>query len=358
MDGIKIHKIVENYLQTSAGEELIIRIIDKYLNREKVEEKEENISNVNQIEENFQIKNYLIEEFKDIIELNESEGEKEMIKKIKDFILNLISDNKNLENTKSELEKKVKNLKEESRELEIDIKSLHNEKIQLKEEVNNLKKLLNEKEVEFETIKKAKNNLELKVNELEDKKKNYEKNLNEKKIELDLVSKKLLEEKKEKENIKQRLGGVEKLQELYEKYLKVSDEYREKIENLIKTRDVNSFISCCYNIGTLDDLWDSLRIEIKNEKIEDVKILSEIFQYFIEQQNKKYDESLYRVLIPEIGEEFNPTKHMSIDGSGSGKIEEVIFPGYGTLENKVDKNQKDEERKFKKIRKLAMVKVR
>ena len=233
--------------------------------------------------------------------------------------------NNDLTNTKNSLKNKVSQKEDE---LDIKEREIRNLEAENNRYMKNIEVLKGEKEELIETIESKKEELE-----------------------------RIEKENRELNKKVGKLVGVEELARLYEQYLKVSESYRERLKRLIKDDNVSSFIACCYNIGTMDDLWDSLNIEVRNGNLVDAYILKDIFEYFVVQQNKKYDESLYKLLIPTIGEEFEPTKHMAINGSSSGKIEEVIFPGYGNMESKASSDQSDEERKFKKVRKLAMVKI-
>ena len=147
-----------------------------------------------------------------------------------------------------------------------------------------------------------------------------------------------------------------KLQELYANYLKMPEEVKIKLKGLIRYEDINSFIACCFSIATMDDLWDFVNEEAKKDNEFDLSVLKNIFSYFVEQQNKKYSENVYRVLIPECGESFEPREHTSISNIRDGKILGVIFPGYGILNEKIDDMQEEEERKYKKIKKPAIVK--
>ena len=311
------------------------------------------------------------------------------MRQLKEFIIKILNLNEELDRERREHAEKIQKLELKERELKSNIEileerynssenkvnGLNNEIGKLKIEEKRLEKEVEDRNREIITLENTikekegiNNRLETEKRNLESKNANLHENtekLNREITRLDneIQDKKLeiREIETEKERLNRRLGkldGVEVLQKLYERYLEVSPTYRNRLENLIRTNDVSSFIACCYNIGTMEDLWDSLNVEIRGGNLADAYILRDIFEYFIIQQNKKYDESLYKLLIPNVGDEFDPTKHMAIDGKSSGKIEEIVFPGYGTMESKSNPNQTDEERGFKKIRKLAMVRMR
>lgn len=385
----EFNQMIKNYLMTE-GKEIILEVLkeqteyfmsnmkDESLNQEeKIEEKK-----IEEQREKIKLSSDIVnkkEAIKDFIkELNKSD-EKENVEvkvgQLKQFIIKVLNLNeeldrerkahvdniKKLEKEENELKYNIESLKEKYniseskvRELNREIKELETKERILRDDIENksreiinLSNIITEKEKENDSFNEKVRLLNREVTRLESE-------IQEKKLEI-----KEIEIEKEKLNRRlEKLYGVEVLQKLYEHYLKISSGYKNRLENLIKTDDVSNFIACCYNIGTMDDLWDSLNVEIRNGNLADAYILRDIFEYFVMQQNKKYDDSLYKLLIPNIGEEFDPTKHMAINGNSSGKIQEIIFPGYGSMESKSNPNQTDEERSFKKIRKLAMVRVK
>lgn len=401
----EINEIIKNYLLTE-GREIILEILKEqtgyFITSTKAENLKEEIKR-DEIEEEIGTKEEKIKLSSDIVDkkeaikdfikelekYNENEKVEIEVRQLKEFIIKILNLNEELDRERREHAEKIQKLELKERELKSNIEileerynssenkvnGLNNEIGKLKIEEKRLEKEVEDRNREIITLENTikekegiNNRLETEKRNLESKNANLHENtekLNREITRLDneIQDKKLeiREIETEKERLNRRLGkldGVEVLQKLYERYLEVSPTYRNRLENLIRTNDVSSFIACCYNIGTMEDLWDSLNVEIRSGNLADAYILRDIFEYFVIQQNKKYDESLYKLLIPNVGDEFDPTKHMAIDGKSSGKIEEIVFPGYGTMESKSNPNQTDEERGFKKIRKLAMVRMR
>lgn len=401
----EINEIIKNYLLTE-GREIILEILKEqtgyFITSTKAENLKEDIKR-DEIEEEIGTKEEKIKLSSDIVDkkeaikdfikelekYNENEKVEIEVRQLKEFIIRILNLNEELDRERREHAEKIQKLELKERELKSNIEileerynssenkvnGLNNEIGKLKIEEKRLEKEVEDRNREIITLENTikekegiNNRLETEKRNLESKNANLHENtekLNREITRLDneIQDKKLeiREIETEKERLNRRLGkldGVEVLQKLYERYLEVSPTYRNRLENLIRTNDVSSFIACCYNIGTMEDLWDSLNVEIRGGNLADAYILRDIFEYFVIQQNKKYDESLYKLLIPNVGDEFDPTKHMAIDGKSSGKIEEIVFPGYGTMESKSNPNQTDEERGFKKIRKLAMVRMR
>ena len=401
----EINEIIKNYLLTE-GREIILEILKEqtghFIASTKAENLKEEIKR-DEIEEEIGTKEEKIKLSSDIVDKkeaikdfikelekhNENEKVEIEVRQLKEFIIKILNLNEELDRERREHAEKIQKLELKERELKSNIEileerynssenkvnGLNNEIGKLKIEEKRLEKEVEDRNREIITLENTikekegiNNRLETEKRNLESKNANLHENtekLNREITRLDneIQDKKLeiREIETEKERLNRRLGkldGVEVLQKLYERYLEVSPTYRNRLENLIRTNDVSSFIACCYNIGTMEDLWDSLNVEIRGGNLADAYILRDIFEYFVIQQNKKYDESLYKLLIPNVGDEFDPTKHMAIDGKSSGKIEEIVFPGYGTMESKSNPNQTDDERGFKKIRKLAMVRMR
>lgn len=401
----EINEIIKNYLLTE-GREIILEILKEqtgyFITSTKAENLKEDIKR-DEIEEEIGTKEEKIKLSSDIVDkkeaikdfikelekYNENEKVEIEVRQLKEFIIKILNLNEELDRERREHAEKIQKLELKERELKSNIEileerynssenkvnGLNNEIGKLKIEEKRLEKEVEDRNREIITLENTikekegiNNRLETEKRNLESKNANLHENtekLNREITRLDneIQDKKLeiREIETEKERLNRRLGkldGVEILQKLYERYLEVSPTYRNRLENLIRTNEVSSFIACCYNIGTMEDLWDSLNVEIRSGNLADAYILRDIFEYFVIQQNKKYDESLYKLLIPNVGDEFDPTKHMAIDGKSSGKIEEIVFPGYGTMESKSNPNQTDEERGFKKIRKLAMVRMR
>ena len=392
----EINEIIKNYLLTE-GREIILEILKEQNGYFIASTKAENLKEeIGTKEEKIKLSSDIVdkkEAIKDFIKELEKHNENEKVeievRQLKEFIIKILNLNEELDRERREHAEKIQKLELKERELKSNIEileerynssenkvnGLNNEIGKLKIEEKRLEKEVEDRNREIITLENTikekegiNNRLETEKRNLESKNANLHENtekLNREITRLDneIQDKKLeiREIEKEKERLNRRLGkldGVEVLQKLYERYLEVSPTYRNRLENLIRTNDVSSFIACCYNIGTMEDLWDSLNVEIRSGNLADAYILRDIFEYFVIQQNKKYDESLYKLLIPNVGDEFDPTKHMAIDGKSSGKIEEIVFPGYGTMESKSNPNQTDEERGFKKIRKLAMVRMR
>lgn len=387
-------EIVKNYFQRE-GRELILEILKEHMiglninskneldnnleiNKEKEEKKELIKFSGNKIKLDSEIvrKKEAIQDFvRELEKYDEKERVEVKVGQLKEFIIKVFGLNEELEENRKNHLKEIKKLEVKKEELERDLEKLkdeYSESISKIESLNdNIADLINTKNSLGKEVKEKEEDIDRKekeIIELETENNRYMKNIEalkgEKKELIETIGSKKIElERVEKENreLNKKVGkldGVEELSRLYENYLKVSEGYRDRLKRLIKDDNVSSFIACCYNIGTMDDLWDSLNVEVRNGNLADAYILRDIFEYFVAQQNKKYDESLYKLLIPAIGEEFDPTKHMAINGSSSGKIEEIIFPGYGNMESKSSPDQTDEERKFKKVRKLAMVRVR
>lgn len=395
-------KYIENYLLTE-GKEIIFQILKEYFENTKTETKNvEIVTNTEKKEMNLEVaeneKNNEIFKSLDIASIvsiekvrkiyNEVEKEDEdkevtiKMKGIKKLLVKILDINKEIEEQKKNyvdeigrikgeketLEKNISKLQSSCENLEKDIEILKNDEAKLKNRINEKNNEIKNLEKKLDTKRDENGNLEKKKTELEGDIKILNSNIEEKKkiilgLEKELEKKKesvkiIENEKREIKGKLSRLDEVSKLQELYDKYLGISEKYKKELEKLIRIEDVNSFISCCYTLATMEDLWEFVNRESREEIKSDIEVLKEIFEYFILQQNKKYEESTYKMLIPKVGDEFDPTKHININGRSSGKIEKIIFYGFGSMNSKSNPTQTDDEREFKKVRKLAIVSIR
>ena len=153
-------------------------------------------------------------------------------------------------------------------------------------------------------------------------------------------------------------GELTKIADLYKRYMKVSEKTKEGLKNLIRCKDVSTFASCGYNIQTLDNLWEYVNQEIRYGHSIELDILRDFFTYFMEQQNKQYESQVYGVVVPEIKEYFDPTRHTDVDGNSADEVKEVLFPGYGYVQKQTGADQKKGKVKFRNIKKLAIVRTK
>lgn len=374
-DNIDLKKYMEFYLKTE-GKEIVFEILNEYFQNNKIiinsfqrvedkAEEENSLKNTAEKENEIIIK--IIDNFPEIfIDIQEQEevmSADKVISKFKKFIFSLKEENKDLRTMNEKINESYTEKLREIQVLEENRKELENKKINLEKEKKDLEESKIKLSKEIEILKKEKDDLKSVNGYLAAERKSIEETLNSLKDEKEKLSlqtfelnKKIEKIASEHKNEKEKLKELYKLQELYDNYLRMPEEIKIKLKGLIRYGDINSFIACCFSITTMDDLWDFVNEEAKKDNEFDLSILKDIFSYFVEQQNKKYSENVYRVLIPECGESFEPREHTSINNIRDGKILEVIFPGYGILNEKTDDMQKEEERKYKKIKKPAIVK--
>lgn len=362
---------IELFFRTE-GRELIFEVLDEYFKNNNCKtndndecDKKNTPKNAEPHKQDNLVIKEIIKNFPEIFENENMEEEDNtyMIERLKKFISSLKKENNELKSDKENLEEcyrqKVKEIEvlenkrckmeEENFDLNKNIKILISTKTELSKEIENLRTEKSKSEETISRLISEKRNIEKEISSLNSEKENLNiqnAKLNEK------IEKIINESQKEREKLKE----LYKLQNLYTSYKEMPEEIKLKLKGLIKYDDVNSFIACCFSITTMDDLWDFINEEIKKDNNLDLTVLKEIFSYFVEQQNKKYSEAIYRVLVPKCGEEFDPREHTSANGAGEGKVSEVIFPGYGILNEKTDAAQKEEDRKYKKIKKPAIVK--
>lgn len=286
-------------------------------------------------------------------------GAEENMKKIVAWIKKLLLN-------QSELEKREKELRNKNNRLIYQKEELEQELVQGKNRVEELIKLQKYLDGEVEKLRgeisklrgvKEDLNLELKksfdlVENLQGKIVSYQQGEEEHNNTIHELEEEITEFKREKAE----LSNLYILKDYYDKYLSLPKHIKEKLENIIKYKDIESFLSCCYTTSTWNNLWDIVNTELRRTNPKECVQLGEVFSYFIEQPNLRYENDIYRSFVPKIGIEFDATRHIDVNGRGNGQIKSVIFPGYGTLETKKP-NQEEQDRRIEKMNKLAIVEV-
>ena len=151
------------------------------------------------------------------------------------------------------------------------------------------------------------------------------------------------------------LKDLYRIKSFYDKYMEISYEVRAKLSKVIKSNNIGEFLASCYSMETMDNLWDFVSLHGRNRElnnIKDIKILAQIFEFFIAQENKKYNEDTYMVFAPRLNDCYDPHRHIDIDGNGEDIVTDILFPGYGWVE----KNEEN-EKICTKINKPALVKT-
>jgi hypothetical protein len=307
--------------------------------------------------------NKFVEAFSEYIKIesfSEEMENKEMIDKLIEIFKKIFGDkDKKIEEKEEELEIKNKEYGEEKDRLENNLKELE-EKIKRKEEELEIKnkEYSEEKEKLENSLKELDEKIKGKERELEIKNKEY----SEEKDRLENSLKKLDETIKKKEvktgqlieeytKIKKErdsMGDLLIARRLYNEYLEMNTEVKSKFKNILLQKDFESFLSSGYSTSTMDNIWDIVKVEYKNISSENLEKLRKIFKFFITQMNKKFKDPNFALIEATLEEEFDPVTQFDLSQNSRGKIAEFIFYGYGTLEDKANREDEDIIDKIKK----------
>lgn len=248
-------------------------------------------------------------------------------------------ENKNniLESKKVELEGEIENLNHKVNELETSKNELKMDIENLNEKKRKLNNDLESKKKEIRSLELDKGDLIEKNSKLIEKKEE----LNRENKEKDEKLKKFMKLFEEKENELKSIGDLLHARKLYDKYLLMETRVLSKLENVLIQRDFESFISSGYNLSSLDNIWDIVKIEYKNISNEDKEILKEVFAFFLNQINKRFKDAKYGLVQAEVGEEFDAVEQVDLSQNSRGKVIECVFYGYGFLEEKENPDDED-----------------
>ena len=359
---------IESFSEEMENKEMIDKLIEIFKKifgdkDKKIEEKEEEL----------EIKNKEYGEEKDRLENNLKELEEKIKRKEEELEIKnkeYSEEKEKLENSLKELDEKIKG---KERELEIKNKEYSEEKEKLENSLKELDEKIKGKERELEIKNKEyseeKEKLENSLKELDEKIKGKERELeirnkeySEEKDRLENSLKKLDETIKKKEvktgqlieeytKIKKErdsMGDLLIARRLYNEYLEMNTEVKSKFKNILLQKDFESFLSSGYSTSTMDNIWDIVKVEYKNISSENLEKLRKIFKFFITQMNKKFKDPNFALIEATLEEEFDPVTQFDLSQNSRGKIAEFIFYGYGTLEDKANREDEDIIDKIKK----------
>ena len=121
--------------------------------------------------------------------------------------------------------------------------------------------------------------------------------------------------------------------EKYKLYQTVSESTREGLKNVICERDSIVFIVSCANKENLQRIWEYTKDILSDyNKLKDVEILKEIFDYFFEVYNQSLAEAIYQRDNIDVGDDFDDEyQSRSRDSATSGTITKVLLRGYSSI---------------------------
>ena len=327
---------IESFSEEMENKEMIDKLIEIFKKifgdkDKKIEEKEEEL----------EIKNKEYGEEKDRLENNLKELEEKIKRKEEELEIKnkeYSEEKEKLENSLKELDEKIKG---KERELEIKNKEYSEEKEKLENSLKELDEKIKGKERELEIRNKE-------YSEEKDRLENSLKKLDETIKKKEVKTGQLIEEYTKIKKERDSMGDLLIARRLYNEYLEMNTEVKSKFKNILLQKDFESFLSSGYSTSTMDNIWDIVKVEYKNISSENLEKLRKIFKFFITQMNKKFKDPNFALIEATLEEEFDPVTQFDLSQNSRGKIAEFIFYGYGTLEDKANREDEDIIDKIKK----------
>lgn len=113
-----------------------------------------------------------------------------------------------------------------------------------------------------------------------------------------------------------------------ETYQSLGEKTRAAMRNIFRTASPDGFISCGTQKNSLANLWDYGRTLAANGSADCIKIDS-LFEYFISLYNLTFEQPVYTLIEPKIGDRFDEDLHVCLArGQRISNISGVLLRGY------------------------------
>lgn len=121
---------------------------------------------------------------------------------------------------------------------------------------------------------------------------------------------------------------------LFLEYKRTSEQTQQLLSGVFAHDVFESFICSGAQDRSIGKIWDVIKNCLSLDKPDDVKILWDIFEYFLNLVNLTKSESIYEIMQVNLGEPFDIDLHiLSTDSHAQGKIREVKLRGYRNIYN-------------------------
>lgn len=234
-----------------------------------------------------------------------------------------------LENKEKELEIKERSFIESEKERERLIEKLEDKERELEIKERSLLESEKERERLIETLEERVRELDIQDRRLEELGIKYTQ-LERGNNELQEYNQTLLQKFQQLEQ------NVKESYYLYSQYQQMSGSIREELNGLFKGDTFEHFLVGGGQSRNLDMLFEIAKKYTLTDS-EHAPYLVTLFDYFFKVVNQTYEKPLYEPIEVEIGEGYNPSRHLST-GKASGEIVRILLNGYqdrnGTVQKK------------------------
>jgi hypothetical protein len=259
-------------------------------------------------------------------------------KKIKQEIVKIIDEKNDRFKifSKNTYEEKDEQLESDNKVLELKdiVKKEKNEKEQLSKSISNLENTINDLKKQLESrndiiinLKNENSNLNKKYIDGQQKLE-YEKNETAK---INKIYQLIYGEAKQlKENLAYYENTYKSLNSCYETFKSLKSEIHSELANVIKTENSEIFLCAGVQWDNIEALWSFISYKLSEYDENEIKILTDTFNYFFEKYNEIH--RLYTLLVVNINDEFDEDLHTRASNSCvTGKISKVLLKGYKNI---------------------------
>lgn len=117
--------------------------------------------------------------------------------------------------------------------------------------------------------------------------------------------------------------------ELFQKYKSLGAHSRQLLQGVFTRDNFMSFICGGAQSESLEKIWDVLRECVMNSRQNDAEILWEVFEYSLELVNSSRAQVSYSILPVNDGDRFDSDVHSEAPGSrAQGKVARIYLPGF------------------------------
>ena len=138
--------------------------------------------------------------------------------------------------------------------------------------------------------------------------------------------------KRELENLKmeqtaliEKYGEISKVIELYES---LSETTKSQLSNMFVDKSTEGILATFAQWSCISGLWNYLQNKVIENDMEDMEPLKVLFEYGFRVYNKCFPEPVYKLVVPELGEEYNRETSVILGTAVCGNVKEVCLVGY------------------------------
>lgn len=116
---------------------------------------------------------------------------------------------------------------------------------------------------------------------------------------------------------------------MFNQFKKLEIETLKSLKGIFKYETIENFVACGSQKENIEAYWDFIKYRVMNGNLTELRLLSDIFRYFLKLHNETSDQQVFKQQIVNLGDEFDVSLHIRTpDGKASGKIGNIYLEGY------------------------------